>query len=64
MIDGTVARKTGAGSQFGARLDTVSDFVFVVVCSIKILPLVHVPVWLRTAKRLLFSRAENKRMRS
>ena len=46
MIDGTIARKTGAVSQFGARLDTVSDFVFMLVCSIKILPVLHIPVWL------------------
>ena len=46
MIDGTIARKTGAVSKFGARLDTVSDFVFMLVCSIKILPLIHIPVWL------------------
>ena len=46
MIDGTIARKTEADSEFGARLDTVADFVFVFVCSIKILPLMHMPVWL------------------
>ena len=46
MIDGTIARKTGAVSKFGARLDTVSDFVFMLVCSIKILPLIHISVWL------------------
>lgn len=46
MIDGTIARKTGAVSKFGARLDTVSDFVFMLVCAIKILPLLHIPVWL------------------
>ena len=46
MIDGTIARKMGAVSKFGARLDTVSDFVFMLVCSIKILPLIHIPVWL------------------
>ena len=46
MIDGTVARKTGAVSQFGARLDTASDFVFMWVCSIKILPLLRISVWL------------------
>ena len=45
MIDGTIARKTGAVSKFGARLDTVSDFVFMLVCSIKILPLIHISVW-------------------
>ena len=46
MIDGTVARKTGAVSTFGARLDTVSDFIFMLVCSVKILPHLHIPVWL------------------
>ena len=43
MIDGTIARKTGAVSKFGARLD---DFVFMLVCSIKILPLIHISAWL------------------
>ena len=46
MIDGTIARKTGAVSQFGARLDTVADFVFMLVCAIKILPLIHLSAWL------------------
>ena len=46
MIDGTVARKTKSASEFGARLDTISDFVFMVVCAIKILPILHIPVWL------------------
>ena len=46
MIDGTIARKAGAVSQFGARLDTVSDFVFMLVCSIKILPLLQIPLCL------------------
>ena len=46
MVDGTVARRTKSASEFGARLDTVSDFVFMVVCAIKILPISHIPVWL------------------
>ena len=46
MIDGAIARKTGAVSKFGAGLDTAADFVFMFVCSIKILPLLHLPVWL------------------
>ena len=46
MIDGTIARKTGSVSKFGARLDTASDFVFMLVCTIKVLPLIHIPVWL------------------
>jgi CDP-diacylglycerol--glycerol-3-phosphate 3-phosphatidyltransferase len=46
MVDGTIARKTGAVSKFGARLDTVADFVFMLVCGIKILPILQIPVWL------------------
>ena len=46
MIDGTVARKTGAVSKFGARLDTASDLVFMVICGIKILLRVCIPIWL------------------
>ena len=46
MIDGTIARKTGAVSNFGAKLDTASDFVFMFVCSLKILPIMHIPIWL------------------
>jgi CDP-diacylglycerol--glycerol-3-phosphate 3-phosphatidyltransferase len=38
MIDGTIARKTGAVSQLGASLDTIADIVVVAVCAIKVLP--------------------------
>ena len=44
MIDGTIARKTGAVSKFGARLDTAADFIFMFVCAVKIMPLLHTPV--------------------
>ena len=46
MVDGTVARKTNSASEFGARLDTVSDFVFMIVALIKFVPHLHIPVWL------------------
>lgn len=46
MIDGAIARRTGAVSQLGAKLDTASDFVFMFVCLVKILPLMHIPIWL------------------
>ena len=46
MIDGAIARKMGAVSQFGACLDSASDFIFMFVCCVKILPLMHIPVWL------------------
>ena len=46
MIDGTVARRTSSASEFGARLDTVSDFVFMTVALIKFVPYLHIPTWL------------------
>jgi CDP-diacylglycerol--glycerol-3-phosphate 3-phosphatidyltransferase len=46
MIDGAVARRTGTVSEFGSRLDTIADIVFVAVCLIKLLPVLNVPVWL------------------
>ena len=46
MIDGTIARQTNTVSGFGARFDTVADFVFVVVCLIKLLPVINMPIWL------------------
>lgn len=48
MVDGTIARKTKSVSELGARLDTVADIVFVVVCFVKILPLMQFPNWLWT----------------
>ena len=46
MIDGTVARMTNSVSEFGTRLDTVSDLVFLTVALIKFVPYLHIPVWL------------------
>ena len=46
MIDGTVARKTGTVSEFGSKLDTTADFVQVVVCLIKLIPVLDIPTWL------------------
>ena len=46
MIDGIVARKTGTASEFGSKLDTVADIVFVAVCLIKMLPVIDVPSWI------------------
>ncbi len=46
MIDGTVARKTGSVSEFGSKLDTVADFIFVVACFTKLLPAIDIPTWL------------------
>ena len=46
MIDGWVARKTNTVSAFGAKLDTVADIVFVIVCMIKLIPVIEILVWL------------------
>ena len=46
MLDGFVARKTDTASKLGARLDTIADFAFVIVCLIKLLPVLRIPAWL------------------
>ena len=46
MVDGTVARRMGSAGEFGARLDTVSDFVFMTVALIKFVPHLNIPTWL------------------
>ena len=46
MIDGTVARKTGSATAFGAKLDTAADFTFFAVSFWKLYPILHLPLWL------------------
>lgn len=46
VVDGTVARKTNAITEFGAKLDTLADLVFVAVSMIKLIPTIHIPKWL------------------
>ena len=46
MIDGTVARKTDTVSEFGSRLDTIADSIFIAVCLIKLLPIMTISVWM------------------
>jgi len=46
MIDGTIARRTNSTGEFGAKLDTAADLAFVMAALIKVLPEVHMPVWL------------------
>ncbi|MBQ1251397.1 MAG: CDP-alcohol phosphatidyltransferase family protein [Firmicutes bacterium] len=48
MADGIIARKTKSVSEWGARLDTVADGVFVAVCFVKILPFMEFPARLWT----------------
>lgn len=46
ILDGYIARKTSTTSMFGANLDSIADFIFVIVCLVKVLPSVDVPQWL------------------
>lgn len=46
MIDGRVARITNTANEFGSRMDTIADITFVVVCMVKILPILNIPIWL------------------
>ncbi|MBR4670687.1 MAG: CDP-alcohol phosphatidyltransferase family protein [Butyrivibrio sp.] len=46
MIDGAIARKTGTVSAFGAKFDTVADLILVVVCMIKLLPVLDIANWM------------------
>jgi CDP-diacylglycerol--glycerol-3-phosphate 3-phosphatidyltransferase len=46
MFDGTIARKTGTVSEFGTKLDTVADLVFVAAAFAKLLPAIHISKWL------------------
>ena len=46
MIDGPIARKTNTANEFGSRLDTIADIVFVAACMIKLLPVLTIPTWL------------------
>ena len=46
MIDGAIARKTNSTGEFGSKLDTVADIIFVAISLIKFLPTIHIPLWL------------------
>lgn len=50
MIDGTIARKLGTEGEFGAKLDTIADIVFVAAAAYKILPVMEIPesIWIWT----------------
>ena len=46
MIDGSVARKTATAGEFGSKLDTSADMFLVIICMIKLLPVLDTPSWL------------------
>lgn len=45
MIDGPIARKLGAVSETGSRIDSVADSVFLICSAVLILPSLALPVW-------------------
>ena len=46
MVDGAVARKLGEQSEFGAKLDSAADLIFVAVCLVRVTPALQMPAWL------------------
>ncbi|MCX7715524.1 MAG: CDP-alcohol phosphatidyltransferase family protein [Clostridia bacterium] len=46
MADGFIARRTHSESKVGELLDSIADLIFIVVCMIKILPIVSIWLWL------------------
>lgn len=46
MIDGTIARKTHSQSEFGQKLDSIADFIFIVVCLIKIITAIQIQTFI------------------
>ena len=48
MVDGTIARKTNSVTDFGSKLDSAADLIFITTACIKVLPAVHLPgrIWI------------------
>ena len=46
ILDGFMVRKTDTVNNLGARLNTIADLVLVLVCLIKLLPILRIPAWL------------------
>jgi CDP-diacylglycerol--glycerol-3-phosphate 3-phosphatidyltransferase len=46
MLDGFLARRWGVKSKFGARLDNLADFVFVLAVGYKLFPWLNLPATL------------------
>ena len=51
MLDGFLARRWGVESKFGARLDSLADFVFVLAVGYKLFPCLKLPasLWMMIA---------------
>lgn len=46
VADGIIARRTNTESELGRTLDGVADLVLALVCLVRILPAITVPMWL------------------
>ena len=48
MLDGMIARNLGVESEFGEKLDTIADFIFVISALYKLLPVteISVEIWI------------------
>jgi len=46
MLDGFLARRLGVASDFGSRLDSIADVIFVVTAFVKLYPLIEFPLWM------------------
>lgn len=46
MIDGPLARRLGTAGKAGAAVDSIADFVFVVIACARIVPALTFPCWL------------------
>ena len=51
MLDGFLARRWGVESKFGARLDSLADFMFVIAVGYKLFPRLRLPatLWMMIA---------------
>lgn len=48
MVDGMIARNLGVESEFGEKLDTIADFIFVISALYKLLPMteIRMGIWI------------------
>ena len=46
IVDGWIARRTNTTSELGSKLDTIADFIFFIICNIKLLPIIDIPTWI------------------
>ena len=46
MVDGAISRKTDSVTEFGSKLDSVADLIFLLVAFVKLLPVITLPNWI------------------